>query len=233
MAPGGRHKKIAFSPDGNWIAYTSERSGILHLWHTTNKCLRTHHIHDSRVNFFTFSPDGSTIATGSGDGNLRLFSLDTGADAREKAMVYNKPQSGLLGLVWGGDPCPTEDWTSATAYIPGGHDLVMAFYFGSWIVFDVQNNKVKARHIVPRQLVTQQHAGSNGSNSVTLSPGADLIAMGRRKLWGMDIEIRETGSGALRKTLKTAGLLGPLAFSPDGKLIALASYLDGNSYISI
>ncbi|MBL9134312.1 MAG: protein kinase [Verrucomicrobiales bacterium] len=73
-------QRLAFSPDGRWIAYAAERYSI-RLW---NIPLRrygpTLHGHLWHIQSLRFSPDGTRLASGSWDAQVRLWDTQSGSE---------------------------------------------------------------------------------------------------------------------------------------------------------
>lgn len=78
-ASGGAINRIAFSSKGDWIALASAHAGQIVVWdwraetHVLKQQAHTH-----VVSAVAFSPDGRAIATGSKDGRVKLWALQTG-----------------------------------------------------------------------------------------------------------------------------------------------------------
>jgi WD40 repeat protein len=82
---------IAFSRDSKWLASGSgaqggvtagEASGV-HLWHASTGALgRTLMGHKMRVLAVVFSPDSETLVSGSFDGTVKLWDVQTGKEKR-------------------------------------------------------------------------------------------------------------------------------------------------------
>ena len=77
----GRRSEIAYSPDGTRLAVASSIGVWLYDTETYQEiALLTGHT--SGVNSVAFSPDGSTLATGSYDNTIRLWNPNTGTHLR-------------------------------------------------------------------------------------------------------------------------------------------------------
>ena len=77
---------MAFSPDGSLLAGCSRGCHEVRVWDTSSWELKFElvgHTHN-RNESVTFSPDGTTIATGGNDGTVRLWSAETG----EQQLVF-------------------------------------------------------------------------------------------------------------------------------------------------
>lgn len=78
-ASGGAITRIAFSSKADWIALASAHSGQVVVWdwraetHVLKQQAHTHF-----VDAVAFSPDGRAVATGSKDGCVKLWSVQTG-----------------------------------------------------------------------------------------------------------------------------------------------------------
>jgi len=211
--------KIAFSPDGNWIASASKKD--LRLWNMTTRHVSTLSTHISDIHFFAFSPNGSTIATGSGGGCFRLLPLDSRDGTNGKILRYDKPtsRSKIFGFLGSGLPSWAGGTPSAAMFRPRSDDLVLAFLDGSWIVLDVAREEVIMNSAQGSDSASRD---STPCNFLALSPDAELIALAYGGV-GPDVKVWETGSGSLRQWLLPYSVSGPLAFSQDSNLMAAST----------
>ncbi|MDE0300468.1 MAG: WD40 repeat domain-containing protein [Candidatus Poribacteria bacterium] len=91
-APGWYSKSVAFSPDGEIIACTSETLGTVKLWEvSTGKTVDTITGHTGSVDFAAFSPAGTILAASNRVG-VKLWNVDTGRNS--------VPFTPTGGLVW-------------------------------------------------------------------------------------------------------------------------------------
>ena len=78
-APVGSLPKVKFSPDGKWIVCSNGNGYFTKIWNAkTGTELVTLKEHSGSVYSTAFSPDGKIIATGSSDGTIKLWSIQTG-----------------------------------------------------------------------------------------------------------------------------------------------------------
>lgn len=69
-------RKIAFSPDGRWLAST-DIEGTIIWWDLHTGTRRAAFFCGVRINAVQFSPDGEWLAIGQHDGNVSIFSTDS------------------------------------------------------------------------------------------------------------------------------------------------------------
>jgi len=135
---------LAFSPDGSllvagsWPIDTSPDQPVnIKLWDPTTGQLRfTLGRHPGAAHEVAFAPDGTTLATGGGNGVVRLWDLATG-DVRA---TFDMPQRGwILGLAFSPDG-RTLACTSGSATEPG-----------EVVLLEAASKQEVARYAEPRQ----------------------------------------------------------------------------------
>jgi WD40 repeat protein len=80
LRTGGATRALAFAPRSGELAVggVGERGNIIELWNWNERRLqRTLSGHKSGITSMTFSPDGKILASGSNDGTVRLWDMDT------------------------------------------------------------------------------------------------------------------------------------------------------------
>ena len=76
--------RLAFSPDGKWIASVSF-DGTIGLWQPNGRNISFLRGHNVAVRGLAFSPDARTLASGANDGTIKLWNL---ASMQEAATLH-------------------------------------------------------------------------------------------------------------------------------------------------
>ncbi|MFE1444074.1 protein kinase [Streptomyces sp. NPDC058739] len=149
--------------------------------------------HTGFVYSVAFSPDGKTLASGSGDGTVRLWD------------VAARKQLGVLTDLDG-------YWVTSVAFSPDGKTLASGNYGGGYIM--------RLWDVATRKLLGAPLTGSGGTATVAFSPDGETIASAGYgesgvRLW--DVATRKPLGPPLNGNSKA---LTTVAFSPDGKTFA-------------
>ena len=178
---------LAFSPDGNTITSGSgqllylgggEDSGTcvgqeIRLWNAnTGELLKTLIGHTSVVNSVAFSPDGNTIASGSG----HWWGYEGKASTGEEVRLWNANTGELIKTLTG-----HKDVVSSVAFSPDGNYIVS----GDWSDWDGYLSsgtwsgeiRVWDAHTGEHLKTLTGHTG--GVSSLTFSPDGKVLASGR------------------------------------------------------
>ena len=198
-------RDITFSPDGKMIASASGgRDGhILYFWDVeTGQRLRTFTEHGYKINSIAFSPDGQTLAIGSGytirgddGGDLTLWNLETGTRLHT-----------LVGHSY---------YITDVAFSPDGQTLTSASGEGTLRFWNVETG----------QLLYISNDHTNGITDVAFSPdGRRLATVSGDNHAGTDptLHLWDIGTRSLLYTMKGHPFYS-VAFSPDGQMLASGS----------
>lgn len=241
---GGMITRMAFSPDGTRLAGAAgsgasqvDANRTVPIWDVrTGKLLMTLQGHEDEVTAVAFSPDGSSLVTGSMDGELRVWNAATGVE--ERALDVSDTQ---------------DDYPMRLAFSADGRLLLAGMALdGAVPVFDAETFEqrrgfrghtkfIQDAALGPRGLVATASGDgtariwdleSDGElatlrghrgwvNGVAISPDGSLVATagadGTVKLW-------DTATGGEVLTLFGHDrIVSTVAFSPDGRLVASVS----------
>ena len=204
----GRVLSVSFSPDGTTLASGSgwrrdrdwkplELDSTVRLWDVASREeIATLEGHLDAVLSVSFSPDSTTLASGSGDRTVRLWDV---ASREEIATL-----EGHLGAV------------TSVAFSPNGALLASA---GGW-----GDPTVRLWNVASREEIATLEGHLGAVTSVAFSPNGALLASGSRdstvKLW--DVASREEIATLEGHTAEVTSV----AFSPNGALLASAGGWD-------
>jgi S1-C subfamily serine protease len=168
------------------------------------KPIRRFEGHTDSVNSVAFSPDGLLIASGSHDGTVRLWDVQTGTEMR-RIEAHRKAYTGVLSV----------------AYSPDGRSIASGDHDGTVQLWDVQTGKE----------IRRLEGHTDSVVSVTFSPDGRRIASGgwdeTVRLWdvetGKEIRRLERDIDVHRKARPPDSaynvVANSVAFSPDSRLI--------------
>ena len=249
----------AFTPDGTTLA-SGSIDGTVRWWdvatgHQIRKPLTGHQIGDpftshqsggpptghAGVWATAFSPDGTTLASGSFDGTVRLWNVATGHQIRKLppirpdaiiAMVFSPDGKTLASCddagtvrLWdvatghqiGNHPSRNALRPSSVVFSPDGNTLASGGADGTVRLWDVATG-----HQLGKPLSHAGEAALTEVGSVMFSPDGKTLASGgadgKIQLWDVATH-REIGSPFTGH----AGAVNSVAFSPDGKTLASGS----------
>ncbi len=178
---------IAFSPDGNTIASGSGRlvylgggedSGTcvgqeIRLWNAnTGELLKPLTGHTSVVNSVVFSPDGNTIASGSG----HWMGYEGKASAGEEVRLWNVHTGELIKTLTG-----HKDVVSSVVFSPDGSYIVS----GDWYDWDgylssgTWSGEIRVWDAETGEHLKTLTGHTGGVSSVAFSPDGKVLASGR------------------------------------------------------
>ncbi|WP_250121592.1 NB-ARC domain-containing protein [Chroococcidiopsis sp. CCMEE 29] len=227
-------RAVAFSQDGQILASASFSSHDVSIYEvTTGQCLRTFQGHTSRIGSVTFSRNSLTLASGSDDGTLKLWSLSTGECLRTLQAQSNGVTSLTFSpdgqaLVSGSNDGTLKLWSLSTGeclrtlqkHASGVHSLAFSPN-GQVLASGSNDGTLKLWSFTTGECykTIQEHTG--GVQSIAFSPNSQLLASGSNdgtlKLWSLT-------TGECYKTIQEhTGGVQSIAFSPDSQLLASGS----------
>jgi WD40 repeat protein/energy-coupling factor transporter ATP-binding protein EcfA2 len=234
---------VSFSPDGKTLA-TGSSDKTIKLWNVeTGQEIRTLTGHNGFVDTFSghntgvwsvsFSPDGKTLATGSGDKTIKLWNVETGQEIR----TLTGHNSGVLSvsfspdgktLATGSGDDTIKLWNVETGQeirtLSGHNYSVNSVSFspdGKTLATGSRDDTIKLWNVETGQEIRTLTGHNDPVSSVSFSPDGKTLATGSGddtiKLWNV-----ETGQEIRTLTGHNSGVLS-VSFSPDGKTLATGS----------
>ena len=189
---GFNDRALAYSPDGTRLAVATSIGIWLYNAHTgAEMALITGH---TRYVFaVSFSPDGSTLASGSWDNTIRLWDVSSG---QEKDTLTGHTRR-----------------VTAVSFSPDGSTLASGSWDNTIRLWDVNSGQTKA--------TLAGHTFE--VNAVAFSPDGSTLASGsgNPSSWEGTIRLWDVASGQKKATLAGQSFwINSVAFSPDGSTVA-------------
>jgi WD40 repeat protein len=224
---------VALSPDGQTVASSSSHTvSLCEL--TTGQCLKTFQGHTSRVESVTFSWDSQTLASGSKDGALKLWSVSTGEclSALQENINWVKsltfsPDNQLLAS--GHNDGTLKLWSVSTGEClktlhghTGGLQSVAFSPDGQTLASGSHDSSVRFWSVSTGECLKTLHGHTGGVQSVAFSPDGQTLASGSHD---SSVRFWSVSTGECLKTLHGhTGGVQSVAFSPDGQTLASGSH---------
>jgi len=198
----GGAEDLAFSPDGRFLAAGGGSGSPVVVWNLKTRKVRYRFTPPAKPephgDGLAFSPDGHTLANGDGGYGALLWDLRTGVGTK----LPQGDRRYVLSLAYNRDG-------TRLATVDGGDPSGKPSHAELW---DVSRRPA-------RRLATWNADNARGwATSVAFSPNGEVLATGSSGV----ITLRDARTGRPLRTLQIPdGYNGVIAFSPDGKKIAL------------
>ncbi|GAW14635.1 hypothetical protein ANO14919_040380 [Xylariales sp. No.14919] len=244
---GDEFDAVIFSPDSKIVASIESNPSKIQLWSAESGTLL--HTFEFPVyawaSSMAFSSDSKVVAILSYDGVIQLRSAETGAlqesfnvpiGPRLVTSAAYSPDGSMVAYGTHDDGvllCSTKP--QALRFTLGVHGEVHSVAFspdGGTLASGLDDPRIQLWSTETGKLLRELRIRSRRDSEVyvvTFSPDSRIVGAAIAavfQLWSV-----ETGTLQCRCTLEGAGIYGPtilsMAFSPDGKVVALAPYEDG------
>jgi len=230
----GTVTQVAYSPDGRLLAVASSLGVYLYDAETLEEVRFIEC--GARVYSVAFSPDGATLASGSGDNTVRLWGVADGRLLRTlEGHTYGvesvafSPDGATLAS--GSDDTTVRLWGVADGRLlrtleghTGGVESVAFSPDGATLASGSRDGTVRLWRVADGRLLRTLEGHTEAVWSVAFSPDGATLASGSGdgtvRLWGV-------ADGRLLRTLEGhTEAVRSVAFSPDGATLASGSWRD-------
>ncbi|MCZ6690833.1 MAG: WD40 repeat domain-containing protein [Planctomycetota bacterium] len=217
---GSRIRKLAWSPDGRWIAYQAAASTLIVRG---GEALDRKHVlkrNSAAIDAIAFSPDSKLVAAGNRNGEIFVHDVESGAEVSYEMV----------------DP---KTWIEDLAYLPGG-TLAAVFRNGIVRCGEKQrqfSGKFSALAVSPdgKELAI---SGKDGKIHTWNLAADEVMILEAHPAWALSLAYTPDGkaiasaghgglaitdrNGVVRRANGHASKVQSLAFSPDGSCLAIS-----------
>lgn len=199
----GPVEAVVFSPDGSIVVSGGDKT--LRLWRVADGTLL--HVLETPgalIRSIAFSPDGSTLAAGTYDKSIYLWTMEN----TKLLNVLIDPNANDLGVL---------NTANRVAFSPDGTKLAAGSEDGKVRIWRISDGML---------LYTLNHNnGDDEVNDIAFSPDGSILASGS---FDQTIKLWQVSNGSLLRTIEQKEQIiegiQSLAFSPDEELLAVSSY---------
>ena len=229
----GLLRSVAYSPDGQTLASSSDDHTIK-LWNVGNgELLRTLEGHTSEVDTVAFSPDGTTLASGSRDKTIKLWHARSGellqtleGHSSDVYSVAFAPDGNTLAS--GARDKTIKLWDASSGDIlqtlRGHTNTVFSVAFApdsQTLASGSADDTIQLWNVGSGELLQTLEGHSEPVKSVAFNPDGSTLASGS---WDNTVKLWDVGSGELLQTLEEHNTkVYSVAFTPDGQTLASGS----------
>lgn len=243
-------ESVAFSPDGNTLAY-GRSNGLIKLAKVASgEEIGTLAKHAARGGKgVTFSPDGKTLASVNGIGGVKLWNAETGT-IRTFADNVNKGVSSFVispdgkTLITGGLDQTIRLWSVESgqelpAFPPTGDTVVSVALSpdGATVASIGLDEKISLWNADKREKTRSLRGVGESVEEIVFSPDGDTLATimdpGEDSPKDASVELWSVHDGKQMRPLPNVGSVRTIAFSPDKETKTLASVSDGENIIKL